>query len=157
MPTVQYKDIYHAIERKHPALVDFMKTQGKTFGQELVYQESEILMRTMESMNTSRIVILPLHDGLFVPRSKQWQARRIMREITQEMVGFPIPADTLDMYVYYTRSGGTIQRHLKLIQEGKQPTTDVTLPIDVSKLTDTNGDSPEILRRPSSENIRIAI
>ena len=134
-PGMKYADIHDAICRKHPALVDFMKTRGKTFGQELVYQESEILIKTLQTMNASEIVALPLHDGLFVLRSKQWAARRIMADVTREIVGFAIPVETLDMYVRYTLDGDMIQRELRTVLNGKLKGNETSLWINSNSLT----------------------
>ena len=45
-----------------------------------MYEESEAMIAVMESLRSQRIVALPVHDSLIVPKSKGQLAECVMRK-----------------------------------------------------------------------------
>jgi hypothetical protein len=83
---VQLRD---AVLRKHPGLAQAIA--GKPIGLELMFTESRILLGCLKRLMGSRIVALPIHDGLMVGKSKMDEARRVMEEVSNDHLGFPLP------------------------------------------------------------------
>jgi hypothetical protein len=82
------KKVREAVRAKHPALAPILET---TVGMNLMFTESEVLLRVLERLMEQGIVALPIHDGLMVAQSHAEAAGKVMKSIAQEMVGIPMP------------------------------------------------------------------
>jgi hypothetical protein len=77
-----------AILKKHPALTSCL---GRGLGLQLMFTESEILIKVLEELQARSIIGLGLHDGLMVPVSHGDEVRRIMVEVATSITSATIP------------------------------------------------------------------
>jgi hypothetical protein len=83
------KRVREAIRAKHPALAPILETAG---GMDLMFTESEVLLRVLERLMEHGIVALPVHDGLMVAQSHAEATGKVMESIAQEVVGILCPS-----------------------------------------------------------------
>ena len=75
------------IQKRHPPIAKWINSD---IGFELMFHESEIMVRILLRCHDAGVPVLPLHDGLLVPQS-QWQvAREAMRVAFYTYTGSPI-------------------------------------------------------------------
>ena len=80
-------DVIGAIREKHPMLGSVLSTGA---GFDLMYLESEIMMRVLEKLRHQGIVGLPVFDGVIVKASKAEIAKRVMKEQFNKATGLEI-------------------------------------------------------------------
>jgi hypothetical protein len=71
-------EVVEAIERKHPLISDHFH---RGLGHDVQYRESQIMVEVLLSLKRSRIVALPLHDAVMVPKSGAATAREVMLDV----------------------------------------------------------------------------
>lgn len=75
-----------AVSELHP---DIAHLFGKDIGVELMFLESQILVALLLRLAAAEIAALPMHDGIMVARSNRDAARKIMAEVSAELLGGP--------------------------------------------------------------------
>jgi hypothetical protein len=80
--------IKKAIEVRHPQLAPFL---GTNIGFQLMYKESLILTKVLQSLNNVGVVGLGLHDAILVPSSQELKVKAIMMAASEEVSGRQIP------------------------------------------------------------------
>lgn len=84
--TIQH--LVSALEAAHKPVAHYF---GTGIGHELQFQESSILVRALIALGRAGISALPIHDCVLVPRSKVEEAKAIMSEVSEAVVGTAIP------------------------------------------------------------------
>lgn len=89
-PDVIAREVRSAILDRHPLLKPVFETG---IGLRLMFTESQILVAAMLRLiqQDGLNAILPMHDGLMVPKSKGAVAERAMQGAAEEIVGFRLP------------------------------------------------------------------
>jgi hypothetical protein len=82
--------VRRAIESRHPSLVPLF---GTKVGFVLMYQESQILIKVLQSLNRIGVVGLGLHDAVIVPLSQAARTKNIMEICSREVSGKAIPTE----------------------------------------------------------------
>lgn len=82
----KFERVYRAIARHHAPIEPLFGTGA---GLRFMYQESEILIRTLLRLMELGIVALPIHDCVLVPVSAKEVAKGIMEEAFLEITGVP--------------------------------------------------------------------
>ncbi len=77
-----------AISEHHPHLVPCFE---KDLGLDLMFTESQILMRAMMSLMKQGVPALPMHDGMMVPLSKRNAAQTAMEQASRDVLGVALP------------------------------------------------------------------
>lgn len=80
--------VREAILSHHPGLAAVIE---KGIGFELMFTESQIMVRVLLRLIEEGIVGLPMHDGLMVPASAKDTVRRVMEEVAEEVTGLRLP------------------------------------------------------------------
>lgn len=80
--------VTHALRTKHPEMGRLFGTQ---IGLELMYEESEILVRVLQELRQKDVVALPIHDAILVAKSKATEATEVMERVANDFVGHAMP------------------------------------------------------------------
>jgi hypothetical protein len=73
------------------AFADLVPIFGTRKGFELTFTESQILVAALLRLNEKGITALPIHDGMMVPKSRADEAKRLIDEVSAEVVSFVLP------------------------------------------------------------------
>jgi hypothetical protein len=84
---IKIGDVIRAIHEKHPKLGSVLSSGA---GFNLMYQESELMMRVLEKLRYQDIVGLPIFDGVIVKASKVETAETVMKEQFEKATGLEI-------------------------------------------------------------------
>lgn len=77
-----------AIVTAHPALAQVFETG---IGLRLMFLESQIIVGALLRLAGKSVPVLPMHDGLMVPRLKTDMAAKAMGDASEEITGFRLP------------------------------------------------------------------
>jgi hypothetical protein len=80
----KFERVYSAIARHHEPITPLF---GSSSGLRFMYQESEILIRTLLRLKSMGIIALPIHDCVLVARRNGEMAKAVMEESFQEVIG----------------------------------------------------------------------
>ena len=86
-PKTKVADVIGRIREKHPMLKSVLST-GR--GYHLMYRESEVMMRVLESLRGQSMVGLPVYDAVIVKRSEAEAAKAVMEREFQKATGLEI-------------------------------------------------------------------
>jgi hypothetical protein len=94
-PDMRSEDLIAALETAHRPIAHHF---GTGIGHELQFIESTILVKVLLTLIGERVVALPVHDCVVVPRSKVGVARRVMEVVSREVSGsiVPVSVELLD-------------------------------------------------------------
>jgi hypothetical protein len=81
------KKMREAIHHHLPFMKD---AEGRALGYDLMNMESEILMAALEAMMAAGIVALPMHDGVMVAASRADEAKAMMEQASEKIVGLKL-------------------------------------------------------------------
>jgi hypothetical protein len=84
---VKIGDVIRAIHEKHPKLGSVLSSGA---GFNLMYRESELMMRVLEKLRHQDVVGLPIFDGVIVKASKVETAETVMKEEFAKATGLEI-------------------------------------------------------------------
>lgn len=82
----KFERVYSAIARHHEPITPLF---GSSSGLRFMYQESEILIRTLLRLKSMGIIALPIHDCVLVARKNGEAAKAVMEESFREVMGVP--------------------------------------------------------------------
>lgn len=82
----KFERAYYAIARHHGPIVHLF---GSSRGLRYMYQESQILIRTLSELKSKGIVALPVHDCVLVASSHGLTAKSVMERAFKEITGAP--------------------------------------------------------------------
>jgi hypothetical protein len=82
----KFERVYSAIARHHEPITPLF---GSSSGLRFMYQESEILIRTLLRLKSMGIIALPIHDCVLVARRNGEVTKAVMEESFQEVIGVP--------------------------------------------------------------------
>jgi hypothetical protein len=128
-PKTKVRDVIRAIRRKHPDIHTVLST-GAGFG--LMYLESEIMMRVLESLQERGIVGLPVFDAVIVKASKADEAMAVMQHEFDHQTGLEIqvrwePAHELEEAPSHgdlVAARSVLVRHIRArAEEGARPSS----------------------------------
>lgn len=71
---------------------------GKGIGLRLMFLESRILIALLHRLDKAGIAAMPMHDGVMVARSKEKRVAAIMREVSRDVLGCPLPVASKPVY-----------------------------------------------------------
>lgn len=77
-----------AVSRHHPRIAHLF---GTDIGLDLMFAESQLLVRLLLLLQGDDIPALPMHDGIMVPVTAAERATRRMQEAALEVVGVALP------------------------------------------------------------------
>jgi hypothetical protein len=80
-----------ALAEKHPAIAHHFG--DREIGFRLMMMESRIMMGILGDLLKKRIMVLPVHDGLMVARSREDEATKAMRDNAVHYTGYDIPVE----------------------------------------------------------------
>lgn len=106
--------IREALAKRHPSLARVLEGNlGGSLGMELMFTESQILLRCLNDLMARGIVALPIHDAIIVPVSHTEPAREAMERASLEQVGFVLPVQVKHPKAEAALEPGTTsERHL---------------------------------------------
>ena len=81
---ISYNQVLSAIRQHHAPIADHLFSG---IGMELQFLESEVTVFVLQSLNAKGITALPLHDGVFIPRSAKGEAIKTMEWSFKQMTG----------------------------------------------------------------------
>lgn len=84
--SISVQELDQRISAAHPVIARWLR--GSDVGYELMFLESQIMMRILLSCRSDAIVALPLHDGVLVPQSLSRNAKLIMEAAFRQATGF---------------------------------------------------------------------
>lgn len=87
-PGMTIEELIAALERAHRPITHHF---GTGIGHKLQFIESTILVKVLLTLTGERIVALPVHDCVVVPRSQVEVARRVMEAVSREVSGSIVP------------------------------------------------------------------
>lgn len=82
----KFERVYRLIERHHAPIAHLF---GSSRGLRYMYQESQILIRTLLELKSMGIVALPVHDCVLVTSSHGLTAKAVMEKAFKEVTGAP--------------------------------------------------------------------
>lgn len=88
---ISARDLDQRICAAHPEIAAWLR--GSDVGYQLMYLESQIMVRILLRCRSEDFIALPLHDGLLVPQSRCRDAKLIMEQAFREMTGFEARVD----------------------------------------------------------------
>lgn len=83
-PKTRARDVVAAIHLKHPKLASVLSCG---LGLQLMFHESEIMMRVLEQLQKQQIIALPIFDAVVVKASKADEAKAAMVQQFEEYTG----------------------------------------------------------------------
>lgn len=92
------KKVRNALLVKHPCLSGFFGPADVPLGFRIMFDESEILLCTLDKLMAAGVVALPFHDGVMVAASKQEIALEALQAASEEIVGVRLPAEPKSLY-----------------------------------------------------------
>lgn len=82
------KKLQAAMISHHPHLTPFF---GTDMGLDLMFTESQIMVKALLDLASQNVPALPMHDGMMVPESKAGLALKAMEDVALAVVGFKLP------------------------------------------------------------------
>lgn len=88
-----FKEVTRLVAAQHPALAPHF---GTDIGLELMFRESEILIDVLLQLMEARVVALPIHDAIIVPRSARDLAKATMEAVFRDHAGVEAVVDVTE-------------------------------------------------------------